>query len=66
MKRQGVAKRVLILVHGLTGNGKSNWTSADGTYWPDLMRDDPAFQEFDIYVYQYDPPYLEIVFPLPI
>jgi len=54
VKRQGVTKRVLVLVHGLTGNGKSSWTSANGTYWPDLMRDDPIFREFDIYVYQYE------------
>ena len=54
VKRQGVTKRVLVLVHGLTGNGKSTWTSANGTYWPDLMRDDPVFREFDIYVYQYE------------
>ena len=54
VKRQGATKRVLVLVHGLTGNGKSSWTSASGTYWPDLMRDDAAFQEFDIYVYQYE------------
>ncbi|MEO5864348.1 MAG: hypothetical protein ABIQ79_04850 [Nitrospiraceae bacterium] len=54
VKRQGITKRVLILVHGLTGNGKSSWTSANGTYWPDLMRDDPVFQDFDIYVYQFE------------
>lgn len=54
VKREGITKRVLILVHGLTGNGKSSWTSANGTYWPDLMRDDPVFQDFDIYVYQYE------------
>lgn len=45
---------MLVLVHGLTGNGKSSWTSTNGTYWPDLMRDDPVFREFDIYVYQYE------------
>lgn len=54
VKRQGVTKRVLILVHGLNGDGKSSWTSDNGTYWPDLMKDDPVFQEFDIYVYQYE------------
>jgi hypothetical protein len=52
VKRQGVTTRALILVHGLTGNGKSSWTSANGTYWPDLMRDDPVFRDSDIYVYQ--------------
>mgnify|MGYP002083479794 CR=1 FL=1 len=54
VKRQSGTNRVLVLVHGLTGNGKSSWTSTNGTYWPDLMRDDPVFREFDIYVYQYE------------
>lgn len=54
VKRQGGAKRVLILVHGLAGDGKSSWTSTDGIYWPDLMEKDPAFSDFDIYVYQYE------------
>lgn len=51
--RRGGTKRVLVLVHGLTGNGKSSWTSDNGTYWPDLMKNDPVFETFDIYVYEY-------------
>jgi len=51
--RSGGTKRVLVLVHGLTGNGKLSWTSASGIYWPDLMKHDPAFENFDIYVYEY-------------
>jgi len=54
VKRQDGAKRVLVLVHGLAGDGKSSWTSTNGTYWPDLMKEDPAFNEFDIYIYQYE------------
>ncbi len=53
VKRQSGTKRALILVHGITGNGKSSWTSPDGKYWPDLMRDDHAFDDFDIYVHDY-------------
>jgi hypothetical protein len=54
LKREGGAKRVLILVHGLGGDGKSSWTSANRTYWPDLMEKDLVFSDFDIYVYQYE------------
>lgn len=53
VKREGAAKRVLVLVHGLNGDGMSTWTSANGTYWPALMKADPAFEDFDIYVYEY-------------
>lgn len=53
VKRAGEAKRVLVLIHGITGDGISSWSSRDGTYWPDIMKEDPEFQDFDIYVYQY-------------
>jgi hypothetical protein len=53
VKREIAVRRVLILVHGLNGNGKSTWTSANDTYWPALMKSDPAFEDFDIYVYEY-------------
>ena len=41
------------MVHGLTGNGVSSWTSATGTYWPDLIANEPVMSDFDVYVYQY-------------
>lgn len=53
VKRPGAAKRVLVLIHGITGDGTSSWTSHDGTYWPEIMKGDSAFQDFDIYVHQY-------------
>ena len=53
VKRVGGAKRALVLVHGITGNGKSSWTSSNGTYWPMLMRSDPVFEDVDVYVYEY-------------
>lgn len=54
VKHQGVTKRSIVLVHGLTGDGTSTWTNINGTYWPDLMKQDHAFDDFDIYVYQYE------------
>ncbi len=52
VKKPG-AKRVLVLIHGISGDGTSSWTSRDGTYWPDIMKEDSEFQDFDIYVYEY-------------
>ena len=43
----------MVLVHGITGDGVSSWTSRNGTYWPNLMKEDPAFDDFDIYAYEY-------------
>ena len=53
VKREKKAPHALVLVHGITGDGISSWTSQNGTYWPDLMRYDPAFDDWDIYVYEY-------------
>lgn len=46
-------KRLLVLVHGITGNGKQTWTSTSGAYWPKLIEHEKALSEFDVYVYQY-------------
>lgn len=47
------ATRVIVFVHGITGNGKSSWTAKNGTYWPALVASDRAFDGFDIYVAEY-------------
>jgi Alpha/beta hydrolase family len=53
VKRSG-APRVIVFVHGLGGDGRSTWTNqATRTYWPALLKDDPAFEGFNVYVYQY-------------
>lgn len=53
VKRPSGAKRVLVLIHGITGDGTSSWTNHNGTYWPSIMKGDSEFQDFDIYVYEY-------------
>lgn len=53
LKRAKKARYALVLIHGITGDGRSSWTSPNGTYWPKLMEGDPAFKDFDIYVYEY-------------
>lgn len=53
VKRVGGAKRALVLVHGITGDGKSSWTSSNGIYWPTLMKSDPIFEDVDVYVHEY-------------
>ena len=52
--RRSGASRVIVFVHGLGGDGRSTWTNqATRTYWPALLKDDPAFEGFNVYVYQY-------------
>lgn len=52
-KRGKKAPYALVLVHGITGDGRTSWTNRDGAYWPKLMEGDPAFKDFDIYVHEY-------------
>jgi pimeloyl-ACP methyl ester carboxylesterase len=47
------AARVIVFVHGVLGNGTSTWTAPNKAYWPDIVTKDPAFADFDIYVYEY-------------
>jgi pimeloyl-ACP methyl ester carboxylesterase len=48
---------VIVFVHGVVGDAKSTWS--DGThYWPAMLRDDPAFDGQNIYVYEYPSPIL--------
>jgi pimeloyl-ACP methyl ester carboxylesterase len=46
------AATAIVFVHGVLGDGKSTWTNA-AAYWPDMMKDDPAFDGASIYVYSY-------------
>jgi hypothetical protein len=47
------AARVIVFVHGVLGNGNSTWTAPNKAYWPDMLTQDHAFDDFDVYVYEY-------------
>jgi pimeloyl-ACP methyl ester carboxylesterase len=48
---------VIIFVHGLTGDGVGTWTaSRSKAYWPQMLREDPNFAGYDVYVVQYPTP----------
>jgi pimeloyl-ACP methyl ester carboxylesterase len=49
--------RVIVFVHGLFGTASDTWTSSEGAYWPQLLLDDTAFNDSDIYVASYESPY---------
>ncbi len=62
--KTGAAPRqnVIVFVHGVTGNGKSTWTyeeDGDTVYWPDLVYNDPALKDYDVFVTTYFSPALE-------
>jgi triacylglycerol esterase/lipase EstA (alpha/beta hydrolase family) len=58
IRRQN-ANTVVVFVHGVFGGAVGTWTnSLSGAYWPQLLADDPAFQNADVYVYSYATPYV--------
>ncbi|HEX3068941.1 MAG TPA: alpha/beta fold hydrolase, partial [Thermoanaerobaculia bacterium] len=53
------AKRVIIFIHGVFGDGTSTWQNhASGAYFPALVAADETFAGADIWVHQFDTPKL--------
>jgi ActR/RegA family two-component response regulator/pimeloyl-ACP methyl ester carboxylesterase len=51
----GTNKKLIVFVHGVLGDMDNTWLNQDtGAYWPKMMRDDPQFQDFDVFVYGYN------------
>jgi pimeloyl-ACP methyl ester carboxylesterase len=56
--RQASRDSVIVFVHGILGDAQATWTNiTTKAYWPSLMKDDPFFNNFDIYVYSYSSPF---------
>jgi pimeloyl-ACP methyl ester carboxylesterase len=52
--RQNGKDSVIVFVHGVLGDSRSTWTnSSTSAYWPALMKADPFFNDFDIFVIGY-------------
>ena len=53
------AKRVIIFIHGVFGDGTSTWQNrANGAYFPALVASDETFEGVDIWVHEFDTPKL--------
>jgi len=47
-------KGVIVFMHGVLGAAEGTWTNkTTGAFWPELVKTDPEFKGFDIYVYQF-------------
>jgi pimeloyl-ACP methyl ester carboxylesterase len=52
--RQAGKDSVIVFVHGVLGEPRSTWTNGSTkAYWPALIKDDPYFNDFDIFVIGY-------------
>jgi pimeloyl-ACP methyl ester carboxylesterase len=58
-RRVPALQKVIIFVHGVTGDSISTWTNPKTQfYWPKALTKDGAFDGFNVYVYSYPSPIL--------
>ena len=50
--------KALIFVHGTTGDSHQTWTGINETFWPKLVTQDDALNDFDVFVFDYFTPAL--------
>jgi len=43
----------VVFVHGIISSGEDCWKHSNGSYWPELLKNEPDFQSIGIYVYSY-------------
>ena len=45
-------KGVIVFMHGVLGSAEDTWKNSEtGAFWPELVKTDPEFKGWDIYVY---------------
>jgi len=55
----GKNKKLVVFVHGVNGDMDATWLNTyTGESWPKLMKSDPDFSQFDVFVYGYYTPLL--------
>lgn len=50
--------KLIVFVHGVFGNPLLTWMNRFGVSWPDMVRRDEAFQDFEVGTVGYDTPFL--------
>jgi tetratricopeptide (TPR) repeat protein len=51
--RQGTGEACVVFVHGILSSGEGCWRHPNGSYWPELLRSEPAFSSLGICVFTY-------------
>jgi pimeloyl-ACP methyl ester carboxylesterase len=63
--RRTNADTVVVFVHGIFGDARSTWTHpTTNTYWPQLIAEDAAFENADVYVHAFSSPYLSSTYTI--
>lgn len=51
--RQPTGTTSVVFVHGILSSGETCWRSKNGTYWPELLKNENDFRSIGIYVFTY-------------
>jgi hypothetical protein len=43
-----------IFVHGILSSGETCWRNDNGSYWPELLKDETELRSLGIYVFTYE------------
>ncbi|MGZ8214112.1 MAG: alpha/beta fold hydrolase [Methylosarcina sp.] len=43
----------VVFVHGILSRGETCWKHSNGTYWPELLKNEAELEDIGIYVYSY-------------
>jgi hypothetical protein len=49
---QGAASAVFV--HGILSSGETCWRNDNGSYWPELLKNEPELGSLGIYVFTYE------------
>ena len=52
------ATKLIIFVHGIFGSASDTWGDPDkGTFWPEMVKQDRTYVDYDLYLINYRTPY---------
>ena len=50
----GTESGAVVFVHGINSSGDTCWLHKNGTYWPELLKNENEFNAVGIYVFTYE------------
>ena len=53
LRKSGRGNPAVVFVHGILSSGEKCWRHENGSYWPELLKNEPGFESLGIYVYSY-------------
>ena len=52
--REAEGNTTVVFVHGVLSSGETCWRNENGSYWPDLLKNEPELKSIGVYVFTYE------------